>query len=91
MFAGQFEAVGFQDVREQLLDAPLRFASAEECVQWRREAPGTMQQMVSDLEPDEQAEIWRDVVVAAPSQYETADGFESSCQLLVCSAARPMA
>ena len=88
VFAAQLEAAGFEDVRERLISAPLRFASAEECVQWRREASGTMQQMVSDLDPAEQEAIWADIV-AVLRQYETADGFESPCELLVASGAAP--
>ena len=85
LLATHLEQAGYRDVLEQLIDVPIRFASAEECVQWRREASGTMQQLVSDLDEDEQAQIWRDVVEAL-RQFETADGFESPCQVLVCSA-----
>lgn len=85
VFASHLETAGFTDIREQRVQAPLRLASAEECVQWRREASGTMQQMVSDLEPAEQEAIWSDIVEAL-RQYETPSGFESPCELLVCSA-----
>jgi ubiquinone/menaquinone biosynthesis C-methylase UbiE len=80
------EQAGYRDVLEQRVSAPIRFASAEECVQWRREASGTMQQLVSDLDPEEQAQIWQEIVEAL-RQFETPDGFESPCELLVCSAA----
>jgi hypothetical protein len=76
-----------QDVgsQEHVVEAPLRFASAEECVRWRREASGTMQQMLSGLDDDAKQAIWNEVTDAM-RQYETADGFESPCELLICSA-----
>jgi len=78
-------AAGFVGIRESVIEAPLRFASAEECVRWRREASGTMQQMLSGLDDDARQAIW-DEVTDAMRQYETADGFESPCELLICSA-----
>ena len=82
--AGMLAKVGFKDVQENLVEAPLRFASAAECVLWRRQASGTMQQMLRGLDGDAQAKIWQEVEEALRS-YETRDGFESPCELLVCS------
>ena len=79
------EAAGFLDVRQQVVDAPLRFSSAEECVRWRREASGTMQQMLSGLDDEAKQAIWTEVTDAM-RQYETANGFESPCELLISSA-----
>jgi len=85
LLAGNLKAAGYQDVREQVVEAPLRFASAEECVRWRREASGTMQQMLSGLDEDAKEGIWTEVTDAM-RQFETRDGFESPCELLICSA-----
>jgi SAM-dependent methyltransferase len=87
VLAEHFITAGYCDVREQAIDAPLRFASAEECVRWRREASGTMQQMLSGLTDDATEEIWR-AVEDAMRRFETPDGFESPCELLVCSATK---
>ena len=84
VLAGHLEAAGFQNVRETVLEAPLRFASAKECVQWRREASGTMQQLLNGLDDEAKEKIW-DEVEDAMSQFETPTGFESPCELLICS------
>lgn len=79
------KAAGFVSTHESVVEAPLRFASAEECVRWRREASGTMQQMLSGLDDAAKQAIWNEVTDAM-RRYETADGFESPCELLICSA-----
>ena len=85
--AASLEAAGYRDAREQVIEAPLRFASVQECVRWRREASGTMQQMLGGLSDEAKAAIWREVADAL-RQFETPRGFESPCELLVCSAAK---
>ncbi len=82
--AGMLAKAGFKDVQEHLVEAPLRFASAAECVLWRRQASGTMQQMLRGLDDDAQAKIWQEVEEAL-RPYETQGGFESPCELLICS------
>lgn len=85
LLAGNLKTAGYRDVQEQIVEAPLQFASAEECVRWRREASGTMQQMLSGLDDDAQESIWTEVADAM-RKFESADGFESPCELLICSA-----
>jgi len=85
--AGHLRTAGFRDVQEQIIDSPLRFASAEECVRWRREASGTLQEMLSGLDEGAKEAIWRQIEEAM-RQFETPRGFESPCELLVCSAAK---
>jgi SAM-dependent methyltransferase len=82
--AGMLAKAGFKDVQEYLMEAPLRFASAAECVLWRRQASGTLLQMLRGLGDDAQAKIWQEMEEALRS-YETRDGFESPCELLICS------
>jgi ubiquinone/menaquinone biosynthesis C-methylase UbiE len=84
VLAGSLEEAGYQDVREKVIEAPLRFASAKECVQWRREASGTMQQMLSGLDEEAKERIWSEVEEVM-RQFETPEGFESPCELLICS------
>lgn len=84
VLAGWLRQTGYTDVREHVVSAPLRFASVEECLEWRREASGTMQAMLRGLDDDAQEAIWREVA-AALRRYETREGFESPCELLVCS------
>lgn len=85
LLAENVEAVGFRDVTEKVVDAPLRFSSAEECVRWRREASGTMQQMLSGLDDAAKETIWAEVTDAL-RQFESVHKFESPCELLICSA-----
>ncbi len=85
--AEHLRTAGFRDVQEQIIDSPLRFASAEECVRWRREASGTLQEMLSGLDEVAKKAIWREIEEAM-RQFETPSGFESPCELLVCSAAK---
>jgi SAM-dependent methyltransferase len=87
VLAGSLEAAGYRDVREQVIEAPLRFASANECVRWRREASGTMQQMLSGLDDEAIENIWREVEDVL-RQFESQEGFESPCELLICSATK---
>lgn len=84
VLASEFKTAGYKDVQEQILEAPLRFASAKECVRWRREASGTMQQMLNGLNDDAKERIWIEVEDAL-SQFESQSGFESPCELLICS------
>jgi ubiquinone/menaquinone biosynthesis C-methylase UbiE len=85
LLAENLAMAGYQDVQQHIVEAPLRFASAEECVRWRREASGTMQQMLSGLDDEAKDKLWTEVVDAM-RQFESADGFESPCELLICSA-----
>jgi SAM-dependent methyltransferase len=87
MLAGRLTEVGFDDVSEQIVDAPIRFASAEECVRWRREVSGTLQAMLRGLDENEKEAIWKDITNAL-REFETGEGFESPCELLICSARR---
>jgi hypothetical protein len=44
-----------------------------------------MQEMLRGLDDVEVKDIWAEIL-AALQQFETPDGFESPCELLVCSA-----
>jgi SAM-dependent methyltransferase len=85
LLAESIKAAGFLSVHEQVVEAPLRFSSAEECVRWRREASGTMQQMLSGLDDEAKEAIWIEVTDTM-RQFESTDGFASPCELLICSA-----
>ncbi|MBS9718537.1 class I SAM-dependent methyltransferase [Pseudohalocynthiibacter aestuariivivens] len=87
ILADQFERAGFSEIEEEVFDAPLRFRSAEECVRWRREASGTMQQMLSGMDDTAKAAIWSEIIEAL-KQFEDESGFESPCELLLCSATK---
>lgn len=86
VFAARLEAAGYRDIREQAIQAPLRFASAADCVCSRRAASGTLPQMLDGLDEAAKEEIWR-AVEDALRPYDSADRFESPCELRVVSAA----
>jgi len=86
----ELEAAGFVDVDVRALAAPLRLASAAECVRFERESFGALHQMLSGLGADAQAAVWREITDAL-SEFEGPDGFVAPCELLVVAAARPAA
>jgi len=85
VLAGRLREAGFSEVQEQFVEAPLRFVSVEECLKWRREASGTMQEMLRGLDEEIKAGIWAEIATVM-RRYETSEGFESPCELLICSA-----
>ena len=85
VLAGRLSEAGYEDVHEKIVQAPLRFTSTAECLRWRREASGTMQEMLSGLDDEAKDAIWTEIEDAL-RRYETSEGFESPCELLICSA-----
>jgi SAM-dependent methyltransferase len=86
----ELEAAGFIDVDVRALPAPLRLASAAECVRFERESFGALHQMLAGLSADAQAAVWLEITDAL-TEFEGSDGFVAPCELLVVAAARPSA
>jgi SAM-dependent methyltransferase len=86
----EFEAAGFVEVDVRALAAPLRLASAAECVRFERESFGALHQMLAGLSADAQAAVWREITEAL-TEFEGPEGFVAPCELLVVSATRPAA
>ena len=84
--AGHLSAAGFHDVRERVISAPLRMASAGECRRWRQETSGTLQQMLIGVSEKDRQIIWSEIEREF-RKFEGPQGFESPCELLVCSGA----
>ena len=82
------ERAGFTDVEVQRVLAPLRLPSAAECVRFERESFGALHQMLAGLSDAEREETW-DEIERELSQFETADGFEGPCELLVAAGSAP--
>jgi SAM-dependent methyltransferase len=76
---------GFSDVTVDAVPAPLRLASAAECVRFERESFGALHQMLAGVAPEERPAVW-DQIGAALTRFETPDGFVGPCELLVGSA-----
>jgi SAM-dependent methyltransferase len=73
---------GFKDVETRLVSAPVYMASATECLRWRQETSGTLQQMLTSLDEAERREVWREIELEF-RQLEGAGGFESPCEVVV--------
>ena len=78
-----FESAGFRDVDVRTVSAPLRLASAAECVQFERESFGALHQMLGGLSDAAKAEAWAEIEEAL-RRYQKGDaGFEGPCELLI--------
>jgi len=85
----ELETAGFVDVDVRTLPAPLRLASAAECVRFERESFGALHQMLSGLDADSQAAVWREIAEGL-TEFEGPGGFVGPCELLVAAAAKPV-
>ncbi|MDJ1018411.1 MAG: class I SAM-dependent methyltransferase [Paracoccaceae bacterium] len=73
---------GFRDVEERVINAPVILPTAADCLRFEQESFGALHQMLGGLGPDEQASVWREIGDAL-ADFETADGFEGPCELVV--------
>lgn len=78
---------GFHDVRVEKIDAPVRLASAAECLQFEQESFGALHQMLAGLPPKEQDEAW-DEIEEALGQFESGGQFTGPCEMLVAAATK---
>jgi SAM-dependent methyltransferase len=77
-----YEQAGFSGFEVRRMAAPLRMRSAAECVRFERESFGALHQMMAGLQDEEREEAWSEIEQEL-TQFETADGFEGPCELLV--------
>jgi ubiquinone/menaquinone biosynthesis C-methylase UbiE len=82
------EQAGFGDVEVRRLAAPLRLPSTAEYVRFARESFGALHQMLAGLSEAEREDAWSEIEREL-SQFETADGFEGPCELLVAAGSAP--
>jgi ubiquinone/menaquinone biosynthesis C-methylase UbiE len=75
-------AAGFQNVELHVIPAPVRLASANDCLRFERESFAALHQMLLDVPAAEQEETWAEVG-AALRQFEGPGGFVGPCELLV--------
>lgn len=80
-------ANGFTDVRVESVAAPLRLASAVECVRFERESFGALHQMLGGVAEAERGAVWDDIAHAL-ARFENGHGFAGPCELLVVSGTR---
>ena len=83
-FADLFSQAGFVNIEQEIIEAPLRFGSTEDFIQWRRDVAVSHQRMLAGQDTETQERIWQEITKAM-RQYETTDGFETPTELLICS------
>lgn len=77
-----FRSAGFANVSSRLIDAPVRLASARECVRFEQESFGALHQMLASLDSQGKAAAW-DEIASKLAQFEHAGRFEGPCELVV--------
>src|SRR5262249_24603301 len=82
VLASALTRAGFADVQAETVAAPLRMASARECVRFERESFGALHQMLAGMSATARDNAWPEVEDEL-SKYEGRDGFESPCEVIV--------
>jgi SAM-dependent methyltransferase len=82
ILARALETAGLRDVEVRTVSAPLRMASAAECVRFERESFGALHQMLSGLDDRGRAEAWAEIEESLRT-FERDGGFEGPCELLL--------
>jgi ubiquinone/menaquinone biosynthesis C-methylase UbiE len=73
---------GFRDVQTRIVPAPVRMASAAECVRFERESFGALHQMLASLDAAGRQAAWDEIAQELRS-FEEAGGFEGPCELII--------
>lgn len=77
-----FEDAGLRDIQIEKVDAPVRLASASDCLQFEQESFGALHQMLSGLNDAEKDDAW-DEIEQALMQFENGQQFEGPCEMLI--------
>jgi ubiquinone/menaquinone biosynthesis C-methylase UbiE len=78
---------GFGAVETRVVAAPLRFATADECLRFEQEAFGALHEMLASVSESERVAAWAEVEEEL-ARLEGPSGFESPGELLVGAATR---
>jgi hypothetical protein len=78
----EYAGAGFSDIEVRRISASVRTASAAECVRFERESFGALHQMMARLGDAEREEAWSEIEDEL-SQFETGQGFEGPCEMIV--------
>ncbi len=82
-----YAAAGFSEIVVRRVPAPLRLATASECVRFEQESFGALHQMLAGLAAPERAAAW-DEIEAELRRFEGPDGFAGPCELIVAAGTR---
>ncbi len=88
VFRGLLADAGFSKIDVEVIDAPVRLASALECLQFEQESFGALHQMLSGLSAQEQDDAWAEIEDAL-RQFESGGHFEGPCEMVVAVGTRP--
>ena len=88
VLAGALSDAGLVDVEVRTVPAPLRMASAADCLRFERESFGALHQMLAGVDESERAAAW-DEIAAALARFEQDGSFEAPCELLVGAGTKP--
>lgn len=77
-----YERAGFKNVETRRMAAPLRLASAAECVRFQQESFGALHQMLAGLSGEGREEAWREIEREL-ERFEGQGGFEGPCEMLI--------
>ena len=75
-------SAGLRDVQSVTLQAPLRMASAAECLRFEQESFGALHTMMSGLDAAAKAAAWHEIAVEL-ARFERDGAFEGPCELVV--------
>jgi hypothetical protein len=73
---------GFSDVTVETVPAPLKRASAEECLRFEMESFGALHHMLSRLNADDREAAWAEIADAL-REFEDPGGSTGPCEMLV--------
>lgn len=82
-----YEEAGFTDVEVRAVEAPVHFSSAAECVRFERESFGALHQMLAGLDEAGREAAWEEIE-SELARFESSDGFEGPCEVLVATATK---
>jgi SAM-dependent methyltransferase len=77
-----FRQAGYRNIEVHTLTAPLRLASAAECIRFERESFGAFNQMMAHLPREKRESIWDEAEVAMRA-FEGPHGFEAPCEPII--------
>ncbi len=83
-----FADAGFADIEVRRIAAPVRMASAAECVRFERESFGALHQMLAGLDEAGRDAAWQEIEEEL-SRFEGPDGFAGPCELIVAAGTKP--
>jgi len=77
-----YETAGFRDVKTKTMAAPLRMASARECVRFEKESFGALHQMLASLSEADREATWTEIETEL-KKFDGPGGFHGPCELML--------